>query len=142
MHKTLVFVIFSLQSSVFHHRTERFVKFDAVLHHDLNKFITLPRHVLFTKMNNKHPQVESVISTNFSYIIRRRIQLLIYAEVGFSAFLVADTRLNTLLCQLVCLSVTFLNSEFFSSLHLPNHPQLDCHVSSFVCVLKKQHSLK
>ena len=35
MHKTLVFVIFSLQSSVFHHRTERFVKFDAVLHHDL-----------------------------------------------------------------------------------------------------------
>ena len=36
MHKTLVFVIFSLQSSIFHHRTERFVKFDAVLHHDLN----------------------------------------------------------------------------------------------------------
>ena len=35
MHKTSVFVIFSLHSSVFHHRTERFVKFDAVLHHDI-----------------------------------------------------------------------------------------------------------
>ena len=38
MHKTLVFVIFPLHSSVFHHRTERFVKFDAVLHHDLESF--------------------------------------------------------------------------------------------------------
>ena len=34
MHKTLVFVIFPLHSSIFHHRTERFVKFDTVLHHD------------------------------------------------------------------------------------------------------------
>ena len=39
MHKTLVFVIFPLHSSVFHHRTERFVKFDAVLHHDINRWM-------------------------------------------------------------------------------------------------------
>ena len=36
MHKTLVLFIFPLHSSVFHHRSERFVKFDAVLHHDLS----------------------------------------------------------------------------------------------------------
>ena len=39
MHKTLVFVIFPLHSSVFHHRTERFVKFDGVLHHDIKECI-------------------------------------------------------------------------------------------------------
>ena len=43
MHKTLVLFIFPLHSSVFHHRSERFVKFDAVLHHDL---CTLPEIAL------------------------------------------------------------------------------------------------
>ena len=37
MHKTLVFVIFPLHSSVFYHRTEQFVKFGAVLHHDIRQ---------------------------------------------------------------------------------------------------------
>ena len=40
MHKTLVFVIFPPHSSVFHHITERFVKFDAVLHHDLSILVS------------------------------------------------------------------------------------------------------
>ena len=35
MHNTLVFATFPLHSSVFYHSTERFVKFGAVLHHDL-----------------------------------------------------------------------------------------------------------
>ena len=35
MHKTLIFVIFLLHSSVFHYRIERFVKFDVVLHQNL-----------------------------------------------------------------------------------------------------------
>ena len=36
MHNTLVFATFPLHSSVFYHSTERFVKFGAVLHHDLS----------------------------------------------------------------------------------------------------------
>ena len=36
MHNTLVFATLPLHSSVFYHSTERFVKFGAVLHHDLN----------------------------------------------------------------------------------------------------------
>ena len=36
MHNTLVFATFPLHSSVFYHSTERFVKFGAVLHHDIN----------------------------------------------------------------------------------------------------------
>ena len=37
MHRTWVLFIFALHSSVFHHRSERFVKFDAVLHHDIKR---------------------------------------------------------------------------------------------------------
>ena len=51
MHNTLVFATFPLHSSVFYHSTERFVKFGAVLHHDLclsllhviNNAIDLPK---------------------------------------------------------------------------------------------------
>ena len=39
MHKTLVLIKFSLHSSLFHNRTEWFVKFGGVLHRNLN----LPR---------------------------------------------------------------------------------------------------
>ena len=38
MHNTLVFATFPLHSSVFYHSTERFVKFGAVLHHDISEF--------------------------------------------------------------------------------------------------------
>ena len=41
MHNTLVFATFPLHSSVFYHSTERFVKFGAVLHHDLGQMIQL-----------------------------------------------------------------------------------------------------
>ena len=43
MHNTLVFATFPLHSSVFYHSTERFVKFGAVLHHDLCRCVRLER---------------------------------------------------------------------------------------------------
>ena len=60
-------------------------------------------------------------------------------RIAYSLFLVADTRLYTLLCRSVRLSVRrsvrniFEFRAVFDLLLLPNRPRLDCRVSGLVC---------
>ena len=57
MHNTLVFATFPLHSSVFYHSTERFVKFGAVLHHDINRSFLLKIKFFFNPYQKYFSQV-------------------------------------------------------------------------------------